>query len=185
MAVEFIYIDRDTPSLLPASVQDYISQDHLARFIVDIVSQQDLCEIVNQYTGYDSKPWPPSMMVSLLFYSYATGVFSSCKLERASHDSLAFCYICASTHPDHDSIAVFRRRFANPLEACFLQILMIARIKGALKLGTVSLDGTKANASRAKALSWYYSIKLEVQWTCLAKSSGHLKRLHKITRKQG
>ena len=102
MAIEFIYIDRDTPSLLPASVHDYISQDHLARFIVDIVSQLDLSEIVSQYTGRGSKPWPPSMMVSLLFYGYATGVFSSRKLEHASHDSLAFRYICAGLHPDHD-----------------------------------------------------------------------------------
>lgn len=165
MAIEFIYIDRDTPSLLPASVHDYISQDHLARFIVDIVSQLDLSEIVSQYTGRGSKPWPPSMMVSLLFYGYATGVFSSRKLEHASHDSLAFRYICAGLHPDHDSIATFRRRFAKPLATCFLQILLIARTMGALKLGTVSLDGTKvkANASRNRALSWAHANKLEEQ----------------------
>ena len=165
MAVEFIFIDRDTPWLLPASVQDYISQDHLARFIVDIVCQLDLSDIVSQYTGRGSKPWPPSMMVSLLFYGYATGVFSSRKLEHASHDSLAFRYICAGTHPDHDSIATFRRRFAGPLAACFLQILLIARTMGALKLGTVSLDGTKvkANASRNRALSWAHANKLEEQ----------------------
>ena len=115
--VEFITIDRETPSFLPASVQDYIGQDHLSRFITEIVSQLDLGEITNQYTGHGSKPWPPSMMVSLLFYGYATGVFSSRKLERASHDSLAFRYICANQHPDHDSIATFRRRFARPLAA--------------------------------------------------------------------
>ena len=117
MAVEFIYIDRETPSLLPASVQDYIAENHLARFITEIVSQLDLRAIVNEYSGRGSKPWPPSMMVALLFYGYATGVFSSRKLERASHDSLAFRYICANSHPDHDSIASFRRRFAKPLAA--------------------------------------------------------------------
>lgn len=165
MAVEFIYIDRETPSLLPASVQDYIAEDHLARFITEIVSQLDLSEIANQYSGRGSKPWPPSMMVALLFYGYATGIFSSRRLERASHDSLAFRYICANTHPDHDSIATFRRRFAKSLEACFMQILLIASTMGALKLGTVSLDGTKvkANASRNRALSWKHANKLEEQ----------------------
>lgn len=92
MAVEFIFIDRDTPWLLPVSVQDYISQDHLARFIVDIVCQLDLSDIVSQYSGCGSKPWPSTMKVSLLFYGYATGEFSSRKLERASHDSLVFRY---------------------------------------------------------------------------------------------
>jgi len=121
MAVEFINIDRDTPFLLPASVQDYIGEKHLARFITEIVSQLDLREMVVQYSGRGSKPWSPEMMVALLFYGYATGVFSSRKLERASHDSLAFRYICANTHPDHDSIATFRRRFAKQLAACFVQ----------------------------------------------------------------
>lgn len=163
MAVEFINIDRETPSLLPASVQDHIAENHLARFITDIVSQLDLREIVSQYSGRGSKPWPPSMMVSLLFYGYATGIFCSRKLERASHDSLAFRYIRANSHPDRDSIASFRRRFAQPLPACFMQILLIASTMGALKLGTVSLDGTKvkANASRNKALSWKHAEKLE------------------------
>lgn len=163
MAVEFINIDRETPSLLPARVQDYIAENHLARFITDIVSQLDLREIVSQYSGRGSKPWPPSMMVSLLFYGYATGIFCSRKLERASHDSLAFRYIRANSHPDRDSIASFRRRFAQPLSACFMQILLIASTMGALKLGTVSLDGTKvkANASRNKALSWKHAEKLE------------------------
>ena len=165
MAVEFINIDRETPFLLPASVQDYISERHLARFITEIVSQLNLREVVVQYSGRGSKPWPPEMMVALLFYGYATGVFSSRKLEQASHDSLAFRYICANTHPDHDSIATFRRRFAKQLEACFVQILLIADTMGALKLGAVSLDGTKvkANASRNKALSWEHANKIEAQ----------------------
>jgi len=165
MAVEFINIDRETPFLLPASVQDYISQQHLARFITDIVAQLDLREMIGAYSGRGSNPWPPEMMVSLLFYGYATGVFSSRKLEQASHDSLAFRYICANRHPDHDSIATFRRRFAKQLAACFVQILLIAETMGALKLGTVSLDGTKvkANASRNRALSWQHANRIEAQ----------------------
>ena len=165
MSVEFVTIDRDTPFLLPASVQDYIAADHLARFIVEIVGQLDLGAITGQYSGRGSKAYPAEMMVSVLFYGYATGLFSSRKLERASHDSLAFRYVCANTHPDHDTIATFRRRFSEELKALFTQILLIANTVGAVKLGTISLDGTKmkANASKHRALSWDYANKLEAQ----------------------
>lgn len=165
MAVEFVSIDRETPSLLPASVQDYISENHLARFIADVVGELDLRAIANQYSGRGSKPYPPHMMVTLLFYGYSTGVFSSRKLEQATHDSLAFRFICANSHPDHSSIATFRKDFAKELKACFMQILLIAGTAGALKLGTISLDGTKvkASASKHRALSWEYANKLEAQ----------------------
>jgi transposase len=165
MAVQFVTIDRETPSLLPASVQDYIPEKHLARFITDIVGHLDLRAIANQYSSGGSEAYPPHMMVALLFYGYATGVFASRKLERATHDSLAFRYICANTHPDHDTIARFRKNFAEQLKACFTQILLIAGTAGALKLGTISLDGTKvkANASKHRALSWEYANKLEAQ----------------------
>jgi len=163
--VEFVTIDRDTPDFLPASVQDYIPEDHLARFIVEIVDQLDLKSIDNQYSGRGSKPWPPNVMVGLLFYGYATGVFSSRKLEKATHDSLAFRFICANKHPDHDSINEFRKRFAKELEALFTQILTIAALMGACKLGKIALDGTKikANANKNRALSWEHANKLEEQ----------------------
>ena len=165
MRVQFRAVDRDTPSLLPASVQDYIREDHLARFIVEIVGQLDLRPVANQYSGRGSDPYLPEMMVALLFYGYATGVFSSRKLEHATHDSLAFRYICANTHPDHDTINTFRQCFAKELEDCFTQILLIAKTSGALKVGTISLDGTKvkANASKHKALSWEHACRLEEQ----------------------
>lgn len=165
MAVRFITIDRETPALLPASVDDYVPEDHLARFVVDLVSQLNLKDIENEYSGRGSDPWPPSMMVALLFYGYATGVFSSRKLEKQTHDSLAFHYICAGKHPDHDSINEFRKRFAKQLEALFTQILLIASLMGAAKLGNVSLDGSKvkANANKNKALSWKYANDLEEQ----------------------
>lgn len=104
------------------------------------------------------------------------GVFSSRRLERATHDSLAFRYICANTHPDHSSIATFRQRFAKELKGCFTQILLIASAAGALKLGTVSLDGTKvkANSSKHKALSWEHANKLDAQ---LKAEVGELMRL--------
>ncbi len=165
MAVEFIPIDRDTPYLFPPSVQDYLPEDHLARFVVEIVDQLDLNHLSAVYTGRGSKPFHPAMLVSLLFYGYATGVFSSRKLEKASYDSIAFRYICANTNPDHDTINSFRQRFLQELAALFVEILVVAEAMGLVKLGTVSLDGTKikANASKHKALSWDYANRLEAQ----------------------
>jgi transposase len=105
------------------------------------------------------------MLLALLFYGYATGVFSSRKLERTTYDSVAFRYIAANDHPDHDTIATFRKRFLPELAALFTQILLIAQQIGVLKLGKVSLDGTKikANASKHRALSWKHACKLEDQ----------------------
>ncbi len=165
MAVEFIPIDRETPYIFPPCVQDYLPEGHLARFVVEIVEQLDLSQLLAVYAGKGSKPYHPAMLVALLFYGYATGVFSSRKLEKASYDSIAFRYICANTHPDHDTIAEFRKRFLKELEALFVEILLVAEQMGLVKLGTISLDGTKikANASRHKALSWEYANKLEAQ----------------------
>jgi len=99
------------------------------------------------------------MLLALLFYGYATGVFSSRKLEQATWDSVAFRYIAANSHPDHDTIAAFRKRFVEELQDLFVQILMMARSMGLVKLGGVSLDGTKvqANASKHKALNWEHA----------------------------
>jgi transposase len=165
MAVKFIPIDRDTPHLFPPSVQDYLSDDHLARFVVDIVDQLDLSTLTSSYAGRGSQPYHPALMVALLFYGYATGTFSSRKLEKASYDSIPYRFICANTHPDHDSICAFRKRFLKELEELFVEILVLAKELGTLKVGTVSLDGTKikANASKHKALSWKYAKALEKQ----------------------
>ncbi len=165
MAVEFIPIDRETPYIFPPCVQDYLPEGHLARFVVEIVEQLDLSQLSGVYAGKGSKPYHPALLVALLFYGYATGVFSSRKLEKATYDSIAFRYICANTHPDHDTIAEFRKRFLKELEALFVEILLVGAELGLVKLGTISLDGTKmkANASRHKALSWEYANKLEAQ----------------------
>jgi transposase len=165
MAVNFKQFDRSTPYLLPPSVQDYLPEDHLACFIVEIVEQLDLHAFTDAYAGKGKKPYHPGMLIALLFYGYATGTFSSRKLEKATHDSIAYRYICANTHPDHDTIAAFRKRFLKELEGLFVDILLIAETMGLLKLGTVSLDGTKikANASKHKALSWAHADKLEKQ----------------------
>ena len=165
MSDPFKPVDRDTPYLLPPSLQDWLPQEHLARFVVEIVDRLDLSELERAYRGRGKTPYHPSVMVALLFYGYATGVFSSRKLEQATYDSVAFRYITADTHPDHDTIAHFRKRFLEPLRGVFVQILVIAQAMGVLKIGTVSLDGTKvkANASKHKAMSWGYANRLEAQ----------------------
>jgi transposase len=165
MPAEFILIDRDTPQLFPASVQDYLPEKHLARFVVEIVDQLDLKLLVGAYRGTGSAAYHPAMLVSLLFYGYATGVFSSRKLAQATYDSIACRFICANSHPDYRTIADFRKRFLGELEALFVEILLIGQAMGLVKLGTVSLDGTKikANASKHKALSWAHANRLEEQ----------------------
>ena len=162
---EFVMVDRKTAYLLPPSVDDWLSEDHLARFIVEVIDQLDLSELTRQYTGRGSKAHHPATLLAILVYGYATGLFSSRKLERATYDSVAFRYIAKGSHPDHDTIATFRRRFLKQLEALFLQVLELAKEMKLLKLGTVCLDGTKihANASRHSALSHGHIEKLEGQ----------------------
>ena len=161
--MSFKSIDRDTQFLFPPSVQDWLPEDHLARFVVDIVSRLDLSVLNASYKENGEAAYPPSMLLSLLFYGYATGTFSSRSLERKTYDSIDFRYIAANTHPDHSTISWFRKKFLKELEPIFLQILSIAAESGLLKLGTVSLDGTKvkANASKHKAMSYKYACQLE------------------------
>lgn len=165
MSSHFISANRHQQYLFPPSLQDWLPEDHLARFVVDIVSQLNLRPLSEAYAGNGSKAYHPEVLLSLLFYGYATGVYSSRKIERATYDSVAFRFISANTHPDHDTIATFRKRFLVDLQPLFVQILMLAREMGLLKLGKVSLDGTKikANASKHHALSWEHACKLEQQ----------------------
>ena len=165
MDPRFIQCDRDTLYLMPPSVQDWLPENHLARFVVDIVSQLDVWPLVSAYAGRGSDAYPPGTLLALLFYGYATGIFSSRKMETATYDSVAFRFITANTHPDHDTIATFRKRFLEELKPLFAQILTIAHTMGVCKLGKISLDGTKvkANASKHKALSWDHACKLEKQ----------------------
>jgi transposase len=165
MKVNFIDCERKTTYLLPPSLEDWLPEGHLARFVGEIVEQLDLTSLKESYSGRGSYPYNPVMLVALLFYGYATGIFSSRKLERNTYDSIAFRYITANSHPDHDTIAAFRRRFLPELTKTFVRILEIASQMKLLKLGTVSLDGTKvkANASRHKAFSYDHACKLEQQ----------------------
>jgi transposase len=161
----FRAVDRQTGFLLPPSVDEWLPEKHLARYVVEVIDQMDLSAMVKAYRGSGSAGYHPSMLLGLLVYGYATGVFHSRKIERATYDSVAFRFIAANEHPDHDTIATFRRRFLEQIEKLFVQVLMLAREMGMLKMGTVALDGTKihANASRHSALSYEHANKLEAQ----------------------
>lgn len=165
MTVAFRFADRRQISLLPESVDDWLPEDHLARFIVEVTDTLDVSVLQNAYKGSGKQAYDPRMLLALLFYGYATGVFSSRKLELATYDSVAFRFISVNEHPDHDTIAKFRSRFLSELQPLFVQVLQIAHEAGVLKLGTVSLDGTKihANASKHSALSYDYACKIEEQ----------------------
>ncbi len=158
-------VDRRTAFLLPPSVDEWLPERHLARFVVEVIDGLDLRAMSGSYRGSGSASYHPSMLLGLLLYGYATGVFSSRKLERATYDSVAFRFIAANDHPDHDTIASFRRRFLKDIEALFVRVLLLAREMGVLKMGTVALDGTKihANASRHSALSYEHAGKIEAQ----------------------
>src|SRR5579859_1622342 len=161
----FRQVDRQTGYLLPPSVDEWLPQRHLARFVVEVIDGLDLRPLSGSYRGSGSASYHPCVLLGLLVYGYATGVFSSRKLERATYDSVAFRFIAANDHPDHDTIAAFRRRFVKEIEGLFVKVLLLAREMGVLKLGTVALDGTKvhANASRHSALSYAHAGKLEAQ----------------------
>jgi transposase len=158
-------VDRDTGFLMPPSVDEWLPERHLARFVVEVIAGLDLRAMTGCYRGSGEAPYHPAVLLGLLVYGYATGVFSSRKLERATYDSVAFRFIAANQHPDHDTIATFRRRFLKQIEALFVQVLVMAREMGMLKLGTVALDGTKihANASRHSALSYERAGQIEMQ----------------------
>ena len=161
----FRNFDRDTGFLLPPSVNEWLPERHLARFVAEIVDALDVSAMSNSYRGSGSASYHPKLLLAVLVYGYATGVFSSRKLERATYDSVAFRFIAANEHPDHDTIATFRRRFLKEIEALFVQVLLLAREMGMLKMGTVALDGTKvhANASKHSALSYEHAGKIEAQ----------------------
>lgn len=133
--------------------------------MVEIIEQLDTSEIEQAYGGGGSAPYPPKMMLALLFYCYAKGIFSSRKIEEATRDLIPVVFIAGGTHPDHDTINTFRKNFLSHMSALFLMLLRIAHGMGILKLGAISMDGTKikANASKHKAMSWAYVCKLEAQ----------------------
>jgi len=148
---------------MPYDIRDWLPEDHLARFIVDIVDRPNFNHIYSQYKGVGSTPYDPKLLLSLLFYGYPTGIFSSRKIEKATYDSVAFCFIAGNHHPDHDTVSSFRKRFLPEIKIWFKEILLIGKELKLVKLGNIYIDGTKiqANASRHKAMSYEYMKKLE------------------------
>ena len=161
----FLPIDRAPDFLLPPSIQEWLPEAHLARYVVAVVEQLDLSALERAYAGRGCDAYHPAMLLSLLIYGYATGTFSSRRIERATYDSLALRYIACNLHPDHDTLAHFRCRFGAEFQSAFVQVLQVARENQLSRFGTVSLDGTKvyANASTHSALSYGHAEQIEAQ----------------------
>jgi transposase len=163
MAARFVNIDYDTPLILPPKLRDWLPAGHLAHFILDAVEELDLRHIKVNDRGTGSEQYPPRMLLALLLYCYATGVFSSRRIEQASSDSVPVRMICADTHPDHDTICTFRRENKALLQETFVRVLEMAQALKFLQVGqiTVAVDGTKvmANASKHAAVSYEHAGK--------------------------
>ncbi|MEQ9301923.1 MAG: transposase [Cyclobacteriaceae bacterium] len=160
--------DRDQVSFMPHDLNDWLPEDHLARFVVDIVAKMDLSKVYSMYAGKGSTPYDPKLLLSLIFYGYVTGVFSSRKIESSTYDSVAFRFIAGNHHPDHDTISSFRKRFLPQLKGWFKEILLIGNELGLVKVGNIFIDGTKvqANASKHKAMSYKRMKQLEDKLAC-------------------
>ena len=173
MGPRFVNLDRDTPLLLPPNLRDWVPADHLVHFILDAVDALDLRQVRVNTRGTGSEQYPPSMLLALLLYSYATGTFGSRRIEQSTHDSVPVRLLTADTHPDHDTLCTFRRENKALLTASFVQVLQLAQQLKLLKLGqlTVAADGTKvlASASKHSAVSYERAgemieeLELEVQ----------------------
>jgi transposase len=152
----FVEANRDQPFLLPPDLREWVPEDDLAHFVLAAVERVDLHHFRVNERGSGSAQYPPRLMLALLIYSYANGIFSSRRIERATHRDLGVRFIAANTHPDHDTICTFRRENEAAIAESFLQVLLLARELKLLKVGTVSVDGTKldANASLHKSVRY-------------------------------
>jgi len=163
MAVRFVNIDHDTPMLLPPDLRDWVAPDHMVHFIMDAVCALDLSRARINQRGTGNAQYPPSMMLGLLIYCYATGTFASRRIETLTHENVAVRFLCANTHPDHDSICKFRRENKDLLSDAFHQVLELAARARVLQVGniTVAIDGTKilANASKHSAVSYDHAVE--------------------------
>jgi len=163
MARKFITADYQATLDLEISLREALPPDHLAHFIVEVVAELDLRRIYRHYGSTGAPPYAPEILLGLLFYGYATGVYSSRKIEAATQYSIPFRFIAGNLHGDHDTIATFRKRFLGELKDLFVQILLIAQAMGLLELGDISIDGTKLHASASKhsAVSYKRLLALE------------------------
>lgn len=162
MSINLINIDRETPMLFPVDMRDWIPSDDMVHFVIESVQGMDLKKLHINKRGSGSAQYPPKMMLSLLIYCYANGIFSSRRIERATYRDIAVRYLTADTHPDHDTICKFRRENFEAIAESFIEVLQIAKEMKILKVGTVSTDGTKikSNASKHKNVTYSRAGKL-------------------------
>jgi transposase len=165
----FRVCSHDQPFLLPPSLQDWLPEDHLARFVADVMNELDLSTIYASYERSDGRglaAYHPVLMVRLLLYGYCIGVTSSRKIEQATYDNVAFRYLSADQHPDHDTLAAFRQEHVEALAELFVQALRLCQKAGLVKLGNVSIDGTKmkANASTRRSVRYERISEREQHW---------------------
>jgi transposase len=156
MPARFVNIDRQTPMFLPCDLRQWVPEGHIIHFILDAVEQIPTAHFHVNHRGTGSEQYPPAMMLALLIYCYATGRFGSRAIEAATHSDVAVRYLCANTHPDHDSICAFRTANESAFRAAFVRVLELAHHLRLTKVGAVSVDGTKiqANASKHAAVSY-------------------------------
>lgn len=150
MSTRFVSVDRNQPLLLPPDLRDWVPEDDLVHFVIQAVDGLPAHRFRVNVRGTGSAQYPPSMMLALLIYCYANGIFSSRRIERATHRDIAVRYLTGDTHPDHDTIAAFRRDNFEVVAACFVHVLELAREMRLLKVGAVSVDGTKLKANASK-----------------------------------
>ena len=163
MTRKFKTADYDAALDLQVSVREVLPANHLARFVVEVVAQLDLSRLYARYSTRGGEPFAPEILLGLLFYGYATGVLSSRRIEKATHESIPFRFIAGNLHPDHDTIANFRKSFLPEIQELFVQVLLLAQALGVLKLGNISLDGTRIHADAAKSHAVSYKRLLELE----------------------
>jgi transposase len=165
MARRFKKVNYEKSLEQTVTIRECLPDDHLARFIVGVIGLLELGSIYAHYGPVGGEAYSPEILLGLLFYGYATGIFSSRKIEKATYESIPFRYIAGGLHPDHDTIANFRKSFLDEITNLFAQVLVIAHEKGVLKLGVISLDGSKihADASKSHAVSYGRLLQLEEQ----------------------
>jgi transposase len=163
MTRKFKTADYDAGLDLQVSVREVLPASHLARFVVDVIAQLDLSGVYARYSTLGGEPFAPEILLGLLFYGYATGVVSSRRIEKATHESIPFRFIAGNLHPDHDTIAHFRQSFLVEIQELFVQVLLLAQELGVLKLGNISLDGTRIHADAAKSHAVSYARLLELE----------------------
>ena len=165
MARNFKTVDYNQSLKQTVTIEECLPPGHLARFMVAIIALLDLSTIYGRYAPRGGEPYAPEILLGLLFYGYATGVFSSRKIEKGTYESIPFRFIAGGLHPDHDTIANFRKTFLAEIAELFVQVLLVAQGAGVLKLGNISLDGSKlhADASKSKAISYKRLLQVEKQ----------------------